>query len=107
MITTSSLGLIQVEEDTKVLPPNVIITTFDKVINWGRLSSIWPTTFGLACCAIEMMAVGAAHYDFDRFGIIFRGSPRQSDCLIVAGTVTKKMVPVIRRVYDQVPEPRY
>lgn len=107
LIDTSTIGLVEVEEGTKILPPNIIITSLDKVINWSRLSSIWPTTFGLACCAIEMMAAGAAHYDFDRFGIIFRGSPRQSDCLIVAGTVTKKMAPVIRRVYDQIPEPRY
>ena len=107
MIDTSSTGLITVDEHTKALPPNVIITALDKVINWGRLSSIWPVTFGLACCAIEMMAVGAAHYDLDRFGIIFRGSPRQADAMIVAGTVTKKMAPVVRRVYDQIPEPRY
>jgi NADH-quinone oxidoreductase subunit B len=74
LIDTSATGLIQVEEGVKILPPNVIVTTFDKIINWGRLSSLWPTTFGLACCAIEMMAAGASHYDFDRFGIIFRGS---------------------------------
>jgi len=107
MLDTSATGLVQVEEDTRILPPNLIVTSFDKIVNWGRLSSIWPMTFGLACCAIEMMAVGASHYDFDRFGVIFRGSPRQSDCVIVAGTVTKKMVPVIRRVYDQMPDPRY
>jgi len=107
MIDTSSTGLITVDEHTKALPPNVIITALDKVINWSRVSSIWPVTFGLACCAIEMMAVGAAHYDLDRFGIIFRGSPRQADAMIVAGTVTKKMAPVVRRVYDQIPEPRY
>jgi NADH-quinone oxidoreductase B subunit len=107
MLDTSATGLVQVEEDTRILPPNLIVTSLDKIVNWGRLSSIWPMTFGLACCAIEMMAVGASHYDFDRFGVIFRGSPRQSDCVIVAGTVTKKMVPVIRRVYDQMPDPRY
>jgi NADH-quinone oxidoreductase subunit B len=107
MIDTSTTGLITVDEHTKILPPNVIITALDKVVNWSRVSSIWPVTFGLACCAIEMMAVGAAHYDLDRFGIIFRGSPRQADAMIVAGTVTKKMAPVVRRVYDQIPEPRY
>jgi len=107
LIDTSTIGLVEVEEGTKVLPPNLIITSIDKVVNWSRLSSIWPVTFGLACCAIEMMAAGASHYDFDRFGIIFRGSPRQSDCVIVAGTVTKKMAPVLRRVFDQIPEPRY
>jgi NADH-quinone oxidoreductase subunit B len=107
LIDTSTIGLVEVEEGTKVLPPNLIITSIDKVVNWSRLSSIWPVTFGLACCAIEMMAAGASHYDFDRFGIIFRGSPRQSDCVIIAGTVTKKMAPVLRRVFDQIPEPRY
>ncbi len=107
LIDTSATTLVTLDDGTKILPPNVIITSLDKVINWSRLSSVWPTTFGLACCAIEMMAAGAAHYDFDRFGIIFRGSPRQSDCIIVAGTVTKKMASVIRRVYDQIPEPRY
>jgi NADH-quinone oxidoreductase subunit B len=107
LIDTSTIGLVEVEEGTKILPPNLIITSIDKVVNWSRLSSIWPVTFGLACCAIEMMAAGASHYDFDRFGIIFRGSPRQSDCVIVAGTVTKKMAPVLRRVFDQIPEPRY
>jgi len=85
----------------------VFITKFDKVINWARAGSMWPLTFGLACCAIEMMATGASHYDLDRFGIIFRASPRQADLIIVAGTVTKKMAPVVRRVYDQMPEPKY
>jgi NADH-quinone oxidoreductase subunit B len=102
------LGVVEVEKDVRIVPgANTIITTLDKLINWGRLSSIWPMTFGLACCAIEMMTTGSSHYDLDRFGIVFRASPRQSDCLIVAGTVTKKMAPVIRRVYDQMPEPRY
>jgi len=100
--------LVEVEEGTKIIPGgNTIITSLDKVVNWGRSSSLWPMTFGLACCAIEMMAAGSSHYDFDRFGVIFRASPRHSDVLIVAGTVTKKMAPVIRRVYDQMPEPRY
>jgi len=107
LIDTSATTLVTLDDGTKILPPNLIITSLDKIVNWSRLSSIWPTTFGLACCAIEMMAAGAAHYDFDRFGIIFRGSPRQSDCMIVAGTVTKKMAPVVRRLYDQIPEPRY
>lgn len=86
---------------------SAFITTIDKVVNWGRAGSLWPMTFGLACCAIEMMAAGAAHYDLDRFGILFRASPRQSDVIIIAGTVTYKMAPVIRKVYDQMPEPRY
>ncbi len=86
---------------------SALITTIDKVVNWGRAGSLWPMTFGLACCAIEMMAAGAAHYDLDRFGVLFRASPRQADLIIIAGTVTYKMAPVIRRVYDQMPEPRY
>ena len=104
----ASPDLVEVEKGVRVIPGgNTIITTIDKVVNWGRLSSLWPVSFGLACCAIEMMATGASHYDLDRFGIIFRGSPRQADCVIIAGTVTKKMAPIIRRVYDQIPEPRY
>ncbi|QER41341.1 NADH-quinone oxidoreductase subunit B [Thermodesulfobacterium sp. TA1] len=85
----------------------VVVTTLDKVINWARAGSLWPLTFGLACCAIEMMATGASHYDLDRYGIIFRATPRQADLLIVAGTVTKKMAPIVKRVYDQMPEPKY
>jgi NADH-quinone oxidoreductase subunit B len=101
-------GIVEIEEGVNVVPgTNVIISAVDKVVNWGRLSSLWPMAFGLACCAIEMMTTGSSHYDLDRFGIIFRASPRQSDAIIIAGTVTKKMAPIIRRVYDQMPEPRY
>jgi len=89
------------------LGENIITTSLDKLVNWSRKSSIWPMTFGLACCAIEMMATGASHNDLDRFGIIFRASPRQSDCIIIAGTVTKKMLPVIKVVYEQMPEPKW
>lgn len=78
------------------------------VVNWARKSAIWPMTFGLACCAIEMMAAGAGRFDIDRFGAgVFRPSPRQSDLIIIAGTVTLKMGPVVRRVYDQMPEPKW
>jgi NADH-quinone oxidoreductase subunit B len=78
------------------------------LVNWGRKSALWPMTFGLACCAIEMIATGAGRYDIDRFGAgVFRPSPRQSDLIIVAGTVTLKMGPVVRRVYDQMPEPKW
>jgi len=104
----SANGLVEVEKGVKIIPGgNTIITTIDKLVNWGRLSSIWPMTFGLACCAIEMMAAGSSHYDMDRFGILFRASPRQADCMIVAGTVTMKMAPIVRKVYDQMPVPRY
>ncbi|EFJ14997.1 hypothetical protein SELMODRAFT_270168 [Selaginella moellendorffii] len=86
---------------------NFVISKLDSVINYVRAGSIWPMTFGLACCAVEMMHTGAARYDLDRFGMIFRPSPRQSDCMIVAGTLTNKMAPALRRVYDQMPEPRW
>jgi NADH dehydrogenase (ubiquinone) Fe-S protein 7 len=84
-----------------------IITKLDFLINWARKSSLWPVTFGLACCAVEMMHAGASRYDFDRFGIIFRASPRQSDIMIVAGTLTNKMAPALRKIYDQIAEPRW
>ncbi|RDX62889.1 hypothetical protein CR513_58733 [Mucuna pruriens] len=84
-----------------------VISKVDDLLNWARRGSIWPMTFGLACCAVEMMHTGAARYDLDRFGIIFRPSPRQSDCMIVAGTLTNKMAPALRKVYDQMPEPRW
>jgi NADH-quinone oxidoreductase subunit B len=89
------------------LGENFMTTSLDSLVNWARKSSIWPMTFGLACCAIEMMATGAAKHDLDRFGIIFRASPRQADCIIIAGTVTKKMLPVIKTVYEQMPEPKW
>ncbi|XP_078151991.1 NADH-ubiquinone oxidoreductase 20 kDa subunit isoform X1 [Carex rostrata] len=84
-----------------------VISKVDDLMNWARRGSLWPMTFGLACCAVEMMHAGAARYDFDRFGVIFRPSPRQSDCMIVAGTLTNKMAPALRKVYDQMPEPRW
>ena len=82
-------------------------TSLDLVVNWSRSRSLWPMTFGLACCAIEMMATGAARFDLDRMGVLFRESPRQSDVIIIAGTVTHKMLPVIETVYEQMPEPKY
>lgn len=106
--STNQTELIEVEEGTKIIKgSNVIITTLDKVVNWGRSNSLWPLTFGLACCAIEMMAAGASHLDLDRFGILFRASPRQADVIIIAGTVTYKMAPIVKMVYDQMPEPKY
>src|SRR5256712_2401646 len=87
---------------------NFITTSIDRVFNWARESSIWPMGFGLACCAIEMMAASASRYDIARFGAeVFRASPRQSDLMIVARTVTKKMAPVLRRLCYQMPEPKW
>jgi NADH-quinone oxidoreductase subunit B len=89
------------------LHPGIVTTSVDFLFNWARKNSLWPMTFGLACCAIEMMAAGASRFDFDRFGVIFRGTPRQSDVLIVAGTVCEKMAPIVRRLWDQMPEPKW
>ncbi|MBK9704829.1 MAG: NADH-quinone oxidoreductase subunit A [Betaproteobacteria bacterium] len=90
-----------------VLEKGFVTTSLDSVINWARNGSMWPMTFGLACCAVEMMHAGAARYDLDRFGIVFRPSPRQSDVMIVAGTLCNKMAPALRKVYDQMAEPRW
>ncbi|WRP15872.1 NADH-quinone oxidoreductase subunit B family protein [Geochorda subterranea] len=87
--------------------PGIVLTNLRKVINWSRKSSLWYMLFGIACCAIEMMATGASRYDFDRFGMIFRASPRQADLMIVAGTVNEKMADVVKRLYDQMAEPRW
>ena len=84
-----------------------LITKVNDLINWARSGSLWPMSFGLACCAVEMMQSAASRYDFDRFGVVFRPSPRQSDVMIVAGTLTNKMAPALRKVYDQMPEPRW
>lgn len=85
----------------------ILLTTIDHIVNWGRSNSLWPLTYGHACCAIEMMATGAGRYDFDRFGIIFRASPRQSDVMIISGTITKKHAEFVRRLYDQMSEPKW
>ena len=84
-----------------------ILAQADKLVNWARSGSLWPMTFGLACCAVEMMHAACSRYDLDRFGTVFRPSPRQSDVIIVAGTLTNKMAPAFRKVYDQMAEPRY
>lgn len=89
------------------LPNNLLFTTIDSVRNWSRSSAMWPEMFGIACCAIEMIATGCSRYDLDRFGIVFRPSPRQSDVMIVAGTVNKKFAPIVKLLYDQMPEPRW
>jgi NADH-quinone oxidoreductase subunit B len=89
-------------------PPNILTAVLDKAVNWARTRSMWPASFGLACCAIEMMATGAAHNDLARFGMeVFRASPRQADLMIVAGRVSQKMAPVLRQVYDQMAEPKW
>ncbi|WP_369431993.1 NuoB/complex I 20 kDa subunit family protein [Glycomyces amatae] len=90
------------------LPQGIILTSVEALVNWTRRASMWPATFGLACCAIEMMATGAARYDTGRFGMeVFRASPRQADLMIVAGRVSQKMAPVLRQIYDQMAEPKW
>jgi len=91
----------------EVMNKGFFVTGVDALMNWARTGSLWPMTFGLACCAVEMMHAGASRYDLDRFGVIFRPSPRQSDVMIVAGTLVNKMAPALRKVYDQMPEPRW
>ena len=97
--------LLQVDEDLK---RNIMVTSVDALLNWSRKSAMWPVAFGLACCAFEMMASAMSRFDIARFGMeVFRPSPRQADLLIIAGTVTWKMAPVIKRVYDQMAEPKW
>jgi len=87
---------------------NIFLTTIDDILNWGRSNSVWPLTFATSCCGIEMMAAGAARHDFARFGIeVYRASPRQADVIVVAGTIVNKMAPVLKRLYDQMSEPKY
>ena len=91
-----------------IFEPGLVVTTVDWVLNWSRKRSIFPMTFGIACCAIEMIATGASRFDIDRFGSgAFRATPRQADLMIVAGTVTYKMAPIIKTLYDQMPEPKW
>jgi NADH-quinone oxidoreductase subunit B len=91
----------------ELMDQGFVIANMDKLVNWARTGSLWPMTFGLACCAIEMIHAYMPRYDLDRFGVVPRPSPRQSDVIIVAGTLTNKMAPAFRRVYDQMSEPRY
>ncbi len=93
--------------DKQFSDENIILTNTEDLLNWARLSSLWQVSFGLACCAIEMMATSASRWDFDRFGVIPRPSPRQADIIIISGTVTLKMATRIKRLYEQMPEPKY
>ncbi len=97
------MGLIQ----ENIKNPNMVTTTADKVFNWARLSSLWMLFYGIACCGVEAMAAGATRLDIDRYGIIPRATPRQADLMVIMGPVVKKMVPVIRTLYAQMPEPKY
>jgi NADH-quinone oxidoreductase subunit B len=90
-----------------LVKPGFYVSSVENIFNWARAGSLWPMSFGLACCAVEMMHSAAARYDLDRFGVIFRPSPRQSDLMIVAGTLCNKMAPALRKVYDQMAEPRW
>lgn len=93
--------------ETALQTQGFVIANMDKLVNWARTGSLWPMTFGLACCAVEMIHAYMPRYDLDRFGVVPRGSPRQSDVMIVAGTLTNKMAPALRKVYDQMAEPRW
>jgi len=87
---------------------NILMTTIDDIVNWGRSNSVWPLTFATSCCGIEMMAAGAPRHDFARFGVeVYRASPRQADVIVVAGTIVHKMAPVLKRLYDQMADPKY
>jgi NADH-quinone oxidoreductase subunit B len=98
----------KLDEGLEGLDHNVLTARVEDLVQWARKSSLWPATFGLACCALEMMAMGGAHYDSGRFGMeVFRASPRQADLMIVAGRVSQKMAPVLRHIYDQMPEPKW
>ncbi|MBF0460192.1 MAG: NADH-quinone oxidoreductase subunit B [Magnetococcales bacterium] len=100
------MGVIEAVQQ-EVSERGILLASADKLVNWARTGSMWPMTFGLACCAVEFMHAGAARYDLDRFGMVPRASPRQSDVIFVAGTLTHKMAPVLRKLYDQMPEPRW
>ncbi len=99
--------ILRPDGDNPLAQKGFVTTSADALINWARTGSMWPMTFGLACCAIEMMHSAASRYDIDRFGMIFRPSPRQSDVMIVAGTLVNKMAPALRKVYDQMPDPKW
>ena len=99
--------LLPSKDSNPLLEHGFVTTSMDALWNWARTGSMWPMTFGLACCAVEMMHAGAARLDLDRYGVVFRPSPRQSDVMIVAGTLVNKMAPALRKVYDQMPDPKW
>ena len=99
--------ILRTDEDNPLIQRGFATASLDSLVNWARTGSMWPMTFGLACCAVEMMHAGAARIDLDRYGVIFRPSPRQSDVMIVAGTLVNKMAPALRKVYDQMPDPKW
>jgi NAD(P)H-quinone oxidoreductase subunit K len=107
MVNPPMINPLERPEITQELSENVILTTVDDLYNWARLSSLWPLLYGTACCFIEFAAILGSRFDFDRFGLVPRGSPRQADLLITAGTVTMKMAPALVRLYEQMPEPKY
>ncbi len=101
-------GIVREVDLGETTPEGIVMTTLDNAVNWVRKNSLWPMTFGLACCAIEMMSMGASRFDIARFGAeVFRPSPRQSDLMIIAGRVSQKMAPVIRHLWEQMPEPKW
>ena len=99
--------ILRPEAENPLVEHGFATARFDDLLNWARTGSMWPMTFGLACCAVEMMHAGASRLDLDRFGVVFRPSPRQSDVMIVAGTLVNKMAPALRKVYDQMPDPKW
>ena len=99
--------ILRPEGENPLLERGFLTTNTDTLLNWARTGSMWPVTFGLACCAVEMMHAGAARMDMDRYGVIFRPSPRQADVMIVAGTLVNKMAPALRKVYDQMTDPKW
>ena len=99
--------ILRPDDTNPLIERGFAVTSVDTLVNWARTGSMWPMTFGLACCAVEMMHAGASRLDLDRYGVVFRPSPRQSDVMIVAGTLVNKMAPALRKVYDQMPEPKW
>jgi NADH-quinone oxidoreductase subunit B len=108
VVTENGKKVVKELQFGNAAPQDIVLTTLDSTVNWFRKNSIWPMTFGLACCAIEMMSMGASRFDIARFGAeVFRPSPRQSDLMIIAGRVSQKMAPVIRQLWEQMPEPKW